>query len=500
MCRLIMVSNWNVRKLVLTVQYVMILTIVFPFKKQQNKRFLSLSCFFRIMNSNDDIVESDEHDEEEQIDDREVESEVEHNEQEEENDISDQEGSNQNNNEGDDDDENHSSTHQEQEENETRDAVDPTNPLDEDSIEAAQNLTQEDVFGEELSDLSEDEDSLRRKKQNNNNLNGSQDGHEGDEDELIEEHEEEEQILVDTPHVTCDLGRDIHLVKLPSFMKVEPKPFDTQYFNEDVRDEDDEESKARKKLRLENTIRWRYNTNDSGETIRESNTRLVRWSDGSLSLHVGKEIFDVSKANIQSDHNHLFVRHQKSMQAQAVFRTKLSFRQHSNDSLAHLKLKFASKANPAPKVRVLSNIKEHIKISDEMRKKEEQRVKAEERRQNQQLRQRERAAYRDRKMSASYLEDRDEDDEQNEQESLNTIKKNVKKKKLQGGYQAEDTSEDENDNGHDEKFNHQRSSTSLKHRKIDSSDEENSNNEQQTKQKRIKSVGDDDEEDERESD
>jgi hypothetical protein len=34
----------------------------------------------------------------------------------------------------------------------------------------------------------------------------------------------------------------------------------------------------------------------------------------------------VSKANIQNDHNHLFVRHQKSMQAQAVFRTKLSFR------------------------------------------------------------------------------------------------------------------------------------------------------------------------------
>jgi hypothetical protein len=34
-------------------------------------------------------------------------------------------------------------------------------------------------------------------------------------------------------------------------------------------------------------------------------------------------------------------------------------------------------------------------------------------------------------MSASYLEDRDED-EDNEQESINTIKKNVKKKKLRG--------------------------------------------------------------------
>jgi hypothetical protein len=29
--------------------------------------------------------------------------------------------------------------------------------------------------------------------------------------------------MVDTPQVTCDLGRDIHLVKLPTFMKVEPK-------------------------------------------------------------------------------------------------------------------------------------------------------------------------------------------------------------------------------------------------------------------------------------
>ncbi|CAF3090488.1 unnamed protein product, partial [Rotaria sp. Silwood2] len=231
-----------------------------------------------------------------------------------------------------------------------------------------QNLTQEDVFGEELSDLSEDEDGVRRKKHDDNDLNGSQEGHEGNEDKLIEEQEEEEEIIVDTPQVTCDLGKDIHLVKLPSFMKVEPKPFDRQYFNEEIRDEDDEESKARKKLGLENTIRWHYNTNENGETIRESNTRLVRWSDGSLSLHVGKEIFDVSKANIQSDHNHLFVRHQKSMQAQAVFRTKLSFRQHSNDSLAHLKLKFASKANPAPKVRVLSNIKAPIINSIDMRK------------------------------------------------------------------------------------------------------------------------------------
>ena len=39
---------------------------------------------------------------------------------------------------------------------------------------SAQNLTQEDVFGEELSDLSEDEDGVRRNKANDSDLNGSQ--------------------------------------------------------------------------------------------------------------------------------------------------------------------------------------------------------------------------------------------------------------------------------------------------------------------------------------
>ena len=38
----------------------------------------------------------------------------------------------------------------------------------------AQNLTQEDVFGGDLTDLSEDEDGVRRPKQVDHDLNGSQ--------------------------------------------------------------------------------------------------------------------------------------------------------------------------------------------------------------------------------------------------------------------------------------------------------------------------------------
>jgi len=361
------------------------------------------------------------------------------------------------------------------------DVVDQLNPLDEDSMEAVQNITQEEVFGEDLSSLSEDEDGVKRPKQERTEV----DNDIGEEELPEEKEEEEEVVVVDTPRITCDLGRDIQLVKLPSFMSVEPRPFHPQYFNEEVRDDDDEENKARLKLKLENTLRWRWSTNENGVPTRESNTRLVRWSDGSLSLHLGKEIFDVYKTCIQADHNHLFVRHQKSMQGQAVFRTKLSFRHHSQDSLAHLKIKFASKANPAPKVRVLSNVKAPVANSLDMIRKEENRMKAEERRRNLQLRQRERAAHKDKHgggMTSAYLEGRHSSDE-DEHISLNTIKKNVKHKKAHGQYASEidydnedvDAEGDSDEDDPAEKNTGSSSKSTTKHRKISPSDESDNN-------------------------
>ena len=56
---------------------------------------------------------------------------------------------------------------------------------------------------------------------------------------------------------------------------------------------------SRLKLKVENTIRWRINFDEEGNAIRESNSKLVRWSDGSMSLHLGSEIFDVYKQPLQ---------------------------------------------------------------------------------------------------------------------------------------------------------------------------------------------------------
>ena len=59
-------------------------------------------------------------------------------------------------------------------------------------------------------------------------------------------------------------------------------------------------------------------------------------------------------------------------------------------------------------------------------------MKAEERRHNQQLRQRQRQAYRQRNISATYLEDLHQQQNDNEHESLTAIKNNVKRKKSTG--------------------------------------------------------------------
>ena len=42
--------------------------------------------------------------------------------------------------------------------------------------------------------------------------------------------------------------------------------------------------------------------------VRESNSRVVRWSDGTMSLYLGSEIFDIHRQPLQGEFSHLFVR------------------------------------------------------------------------------------------------------------------------------------------------------------------------------------------------
>ncbi|KAG0415497.1 hypothetical protein HPB47_007339 [Ixodes persulcatus] len=223
----------------------------------------------------------------------------------------------------------------------------------------------------------------------------------------------ETRIDVEIPRIVTNLGSEVHFVKLPNFLSVDTRPYDPQWYEDEV-DEDevlDEEGRARLKLKVENTVRWRYIYDKLGNPVRQSNARIIKWSDGSMSLHLGSEIFDVHKQSLmQGDHNHLFIRQGTGLQGQAVFRTKLSFRPHSTDSFTHRKmtLSLAGRSQKTQKIRVLPQVgKDPEAHRSEMIKREEDRLRASIRRESKQRRIREKAHSRG--LSSSYLEP-DEDD------------------------------------------------------------------------------------------
>jgi len=302
----------------------------------------------------------------------------------------------------------------------------------------------EDLFGDDLSVSSEDEadkqskkaiiddsdgDDVQRYDDDDSNKKKGLDSDSDDEiqkaskadkagkqfdDKPEEEQIPETRIDVEVPKINTDLGRDIHFVKLPNFLSVESRPFDSQTY-EDEMDEDqnqqDEEGRTRLKLKVENTIRWRQGFDKDGNPVKESNARIVKWSDGSLSLHLGSEIFDVHKQPLQSDFNHLFIRQGTGLQGQAVFKTKLSFRPHSTDSQTHKKmtLSMADRSSKSNQIKVISQVGVDPEANRwERMKKEEQGLREAMRRDANKKRVREKGSSKG--LSGGYLEDGDDSD------------------------------------------------------------------------------------------
>ncbi|KAL0601095.1 RNA polymerase-associated protein LEO1 [Plecturocebus cupreus] len=185
---------------------------------------------------------------------------------------------------------------------------------------------------------------------------------------LVDEHgvpqdQQEEEPISETiieaeiPSINSDLGNELYFVKLPKFLNIEPKPFDPHFYEDESEDEKllDEEDRIRLKLKVENTIRWRIRRDEAGNKIKESNARMVKWSDGSMSLHLGNEVFDVYKDPLLGNYNHLFIREDTGLQGQAVFKSKLTFRPHSTDSATYRKitLPLAKRSSKTQKIRTL---------------------------------------------------------------------------------------------------------------------------------------------------
>ncbi|KAF9245293.1 Leo1-like protein-domain-containing protein [Melanogaster broomeanus] len=96
---------------------------------------------------------------------------------------------------------------------------------------------------------------------------------------------------------------DHWVIRVPNFVKVDSKPFHADtYVGPEQDDEEFHQNESVRersmtiKLKVENTVRWRWIKDEFGQDKRQSNSRVIRWSDGTLSLRLGKELFDINQA------------------------------------------------------------------------------------------------------------------------------------------------------------------------------------------------------------
>lgn len=97
------------------------------------------------------------------------------------------------------------------------------------------------------------------------------------------------------PRMQPSDGKVWHL-KLPAYVNLDAQPYHPDYYRATL-DDAEEELKGNaakgKMIGVRNTVRWRWQGQGEDAT-RQSNARMLRWSDGSVSLQLGNEMFDVA--------------------------------------------------------------------------------------------------------------------------------------------------------------------------------------------------------------
>lgn len=137
----------------------------------------------------------------------------------------------------------------------------------------------------------------------------------------------------------------LYLAKLPSFLDVNSFPYDPESLLAEIQQSTEEsadnDEKMTKKRSLVNTLRWKYQQDKEGEYKRVSNARFVRWSDGSMSLQVGEELFDVPVKTMNKEHNYLTLMHAEEglLRGMQKFSHSITFQPFGLFSKSHAELK-----------------------------------------------------------------------------------------------------------------------------------------------------------------
>ncbi|EDX12257.1 RNA polymerase-associated protein LEO1 [Drosophila simulans] len=162
-------------------------------------------------------------------------------------------------------------------------------------------------------------------------------------------------------------------LKMPYFIPVESEAYVPETFQDQMTEDDlkDEQSRNDFINRLKATVRWRENENKT----KESNAKIVRWSDGSQTFHVGNEVFDMMQHPVTVNQNHLYVRLDSCYQPQGLIKNKLTVRPmlDSNFGQSHVQA-LRNRATNKPQsgcVKVITNMGSNPEHDHNRRMKEE---------------------------------------------------------------------------------------------------------------------------------
>ncbi|GAA5827503.1 hypothetical protein JCM11251_003837 [Rhodosporidiobolus azoricus] len=128
------------------------------------------------------------------------------------------------------------------------------------------------------------------------------------------QHETRDVVQAQVPLANFSVPPDgkVWLARLPGFLQIAPNPYDEGTWQPEdgedekpVEEEEGSQSQGDVKPKInggrgrvpdENVVRWRWTKNELQQVIKQSNARIVRWSDGTLSLQLGSELFDLTLA------------------------------------------------------------------------------------------------------------------------------------------------------------------------------------------------------------
>ncbi|CAM9018867.1 unnamed protein product [Wickerhamomyces anomalus] len=150
------------------------------------------------------------------------------------------------------------------------------------------------------------------------------------------------------------------------------------------------------RLKAENTLRWRYAKDSNGELINESNAQVVEWSDGSLSLKLGDEYFDVIQSQLTDTFLATYSEESGLLTTDGIFTNSMKIVPTSTNSKIHKKLTTAIQARQQTKPGAQS-----VYVD----KDPEEEARALERQQEQLIRERRRKELKERKENEKYDSD-----------------------------------------------------------------------------------------------